>query len=129
MNFIINTVISLLGFLNDFHQAPPLCLAHRAGLHDLYDIPDGALILLIMSVEAGSLLYELTIDRVLHLPFDSHSDGLIHLIALHHPDPRFAQISFNHCFAFYAFLTFPRPIGTGLVYQNEPSVHCPKDRY
>jgi len=59
-----------------------------------------------MSVEAGSLLDELTIDGVLHLPFNSYRDGLIHFIALHHPDPCFAQISFNHCISFINDLCF-----------------------
>jgi hypothetical protein len=61
---------------------------------------DGALVLLIMSVEAGGLLYKLPVDRVLHLPFNRDGDGLIHFVALYHPDPCFTQISFNHCFSF-----------------------------
>src|ERR1700754_966636 len=106
---MINTIVSLFRLLDDFHQAAALGLAQGTGFHDPYDVPGGTLILFIMSVEAGSLLYELTIDRVLHFPFDRHCDGLIHLVALHHPDPRFAQISFNHCFCFYLLLTSRSP--------------------
>jgi hypothetical protein len=90
----------LFRFFDDFHQAPALGLAQRATFHDPYDITDGTLILFIMSMEAGSLFYELTIDRVFHFSFYSNCDGLFRLVTLHHPDPRFAQISFNHCFSF-----------------------------
>jgi hypothetical protein len=86
----------LLRLLHHFHQTPTLALAQRTALHDPHDIAYRALVLLVVSMEAGGLLYELTIDRVLHLPFNSYRDGLIHLVALYHPDPCFAQISFNH---------------------------------
>jgi len=101
-----NSNTALFRFLHNLNQAPALSLAQRTAFHDPHDVTDSALVLLIMSVEAGSLLYKLPVDRVLHLPFNRDGDGLIHLVALYHPDPCFTQISFNHCFSFLLSLLF-----------------------
>ena len=91
----------LFRLFDHFYQAPALGLAQRPAFHDPYHVADGALVLLIMGMEAGSLFYELTIDGVLYLSFDGDSDGLIHLIALHDADPCFTQISFDHFSCFF----------------------------
>src|ERR1700722_15501971 len=77
----------LLGLLNHLDKAPTLGLAQRPAFHDLHHIAYPALILLVMGVEAGRLLHELPVDRVLHLPFDSDGDGLGHFVALYNTDP------------------------------------------
>ena len=100
-------VMLLFSLLHNLHQTPTLGLAERTALHDPHDIPYRAFILLVVGMEAGSLLYELTIDGVLHLTFNSYGDGLIHLVALYNPDPCFAQISFNHCFSFLLLFDSP----------------------
>src|SRR3546814_10972268 len=63
------------------HQSPTLCLTQRPCFHDLYHITNAALIFIIMSMEFGSLFYELTIDRVLYFSFNSNSNGLFHFVA------------------------------------------------
>ena len=97
----------LFRLLDDLYQAPPFRFAQRTALHDLHDVSDRALVLLVMGVEAGGFLYELAVDGVFHFPLHGNRDGLVHFVAFNHPDPRFTQISFNHCISFYAFFILP----------------------
>jgi hypothetical protein len=86
----------LLRLFNYFYQSPPLSFAQGAGFHNANSIAYGALILFIMSVEFGSLFYELTIDGVLYFSFNSNSDGLFHFVAGNNPSSCFTQISVFH---------------------------------
>jgi hypothetical protein len=83
----------LLRFLYNFYQSPSFSLAQGTGFHNANSVAYGALIFLIMSVEFGSLFYELTIDRVLYSSFYRNSNSFIHSVAGNHPDSCFAQIS------------------------------------
>ncbi len=85
-----NAASFLLNLLHHFNQSPTLGLAKRASFHDLYNITDAALIFVVMSMELGSLLYELTIDRVLYFSFYRNSNGLSHLIAGNNTYPCFS---------------------------------------
>jgi hypothetical protein len=84
----------LLRFFHYFHQSPALCFAQGTGFHNTNSVAYGALIFFIMSMEFGSLFYELTIDGVLYFPFYRNSNGLIHSVTGNHPNSCFAQISF-----------------------------------
>src|SRR3982750_3167765 len=74
----------LFYLFNHFNKSPAFGLAQRTGFHDLHHITDTALILVIMSMELGSLLNELTVDRVFHFTFNRNGDGFGHLVAGHY---------------------------------------------
>jgi hypothetical protein len=83
----------LLRFFYNLYQSPSFSLAQGTGFHNANNIAYGTLILFIMSVEFGSLFYELTIDRVLYFSFYRNSYGFFHFVAGNHPGSCFAQIS------------------------------------
>src|SRR5687767_3151875 len=83
----------LLRFLYNLNQSPSLSLAQGTGFHNANSIAYGALIFLIMSVEFGSLLYELTVNRVFYFSFYRYSYGFFHFVAGNHPGSCFTQIS------------------------------------
>jgi hypothetical protein len=86
----------LLRLFNYFYQSPAFSFAQGTGFHNANSIAYGALIFLIMSVEFGSFLYELTIDGVLYSSFNRNSDGLFHSVAGNNPNSCFTQISIKH---------------------------------
>jgi len=83
----------LLRFLYNLYQSLSLRLAQGTGFHNANHIAYGTLILFIMSVEFGSLFYELTIDGVFYFSFYCYSNSFIHSVAGNHPDSCFTQIS------------------------------------
>src|ERR1700710_1047739 len=52
----------------NLNQSPIFVFAQRAGFHNQYGIANTTGICFVMSHKFGSLLNELTIDRVFHLP-------------------------------------------------------------
>ncbi len=70
----------LLCSLYDLNQSPSLILGKRSGLHNLNGIALLALIVLVMSLELVSALYNLAVQRMLNVLYDSNNYGLVHLV-------------------------------------------------
>jgi hypothetical protein len=85
-----NGWLSLLHFLYYLYQSPTLGLAQRTAFHDLYDIADAALVLLVVCMKAGCFFQKLSVERMFDFTLHFHGDGFFHFVGRHHSDPGFS---------------------------------------
>jgi hypothetical protein len=84
-----NDWFSLLHFLYHLYHSPTFGFAQRTAFHNLYDVPDAALILFVVSMKTGCFFQKLAIKWVLDFTFHFHGNGFVHFIGRDHPDPGF----------------------------------------
>lgn len=72
-----------------------LGFAERSGFHNADGIAGIAGILGVLGDELGSLVDELTVDRVLHLTLNGNHNGFFHFVADNLSDSLLSKISFH----------------------------------
>src|SRR5690242_17628516 len=75
------TIYALLRLLHDLEDAPALLLGERARLGDADEVAHAGFVLLVVDLEARSLLHGLAVQPVGLGRADLDDDGLLHLVA------------------------------------------------
>src|SRR5882672_8670981 len=86
---------ALAGALHESREAPALVLGQRTRLHEANDVPDAALVLLVVHLELLATAHVPPVGDVLHQALDGDDHGLLHAVAHHLAYAHFPAIAFG----------------------------------